>query len=92
MTSTKYRNARNITSSFSWRENLRRKPSKPEQPFNFVAALVRLAVIFPRIKPSCIRRGDLSEPKIQGQLASLVSLGGRVNQQVNRAPDGSKAV
>ena len=65
---------RSLTSSFSKHEKMRRVPSSVGTGVDFVAALVHLPVVFPRVKSSLERRHHRREPQLQRQLASLITL------------------
>lgn len=68
------RKPRKITSRFSKREKLRRNPFQaPEQTLDFVAPLVHLPVVPPRVTPGLAQRHPRIAPPGQRKLAWLVA-------------------
>ena len=77
--------ATNITSSFSNREKMHRKPlSRRYRRSISLRRLVHLAVVLPRRDPIRLRGHDRDETQVQCQLPGLFALVGSVHQQMNR--------
>ena len=77
--------ATNITSSFSNREKMRRKPlSRRNRRSISLRRLVHLAVVLPGCDPIRLRRHDRDETQVQCQLPGLFALVGTIHQQMNR--------
>nr|AAC18421.1 P38K [Pseudomonas putida] len=76
---------RNMRSSFSNREKIRRSFESTEQPLHLIAALVHLAVVVPRFDPRLHWWHHRNETQIQCQLPCLVAFVGTVHQQMHRS-------
>src|SRR5260221_9929999 len=80
--------ATNITSSFSNREKMRRKPlSRRNRRSISLRRLVHLAVVLPGRDSIRLRWHDRDETQVQCQLPGLLAFVGTVHQQMNR-PSG----
>ena len=64
----------------------------PDQPLDFVAPLVQLPIVCPRVKPALERRHYRVEPQGPGQLAGLVPLLGPVPHQRQRLALAAQAM
>ena len=74
----------NITSSFSKRDVMFRRKAleTAEQPFNFIAPLVHLSVVLPRLDSVFFGRHDGNEAEIDRQLPRLVALPARTAKSI----------
>src|SRR5258708_30733005 len=66
------------------REDTAKALESAKQPLDFVAPLVHLTIVLPRLDPVGLGRHNRDEPQLQSQLTGFVSLISSVHQQVNR--------
>jgi len=66
------------------REDTTKTLESAKQPLDFIAPLVHLAIVLPRLDPVGFGRHNRNESQVQSQLTGFVSLISSVHQQVNR--------